>query len=155
MARFPLTRSPYLALALGALTQLLGGNLCIAAPVVITEQQALNFGPIIAYITQNITIAPSDSGAAVFNVSGDAYAPISVEVTNNRINMITGTGNGQTKKILVNQWSYGGNVDGGGVGTLDQFGTLTNIRIGATAAVKSSNLPGPYNGSATVRITYQ
>ncbi|PCJ20801.1 MAG: hypothetical protein COB04_03770 [Gammaproteobacteria bacterium] len=151
----PLIQAVAARVVLCTLATLLWIKISVAASVVITEQQALNFGPIIAYITQDIVIPPTDSGAAVFDITGDAYAQISVDVTNNRVTMTTGTGNGNTKKIVVNQWSYGGNVDSSGLGSLDQFGALTNIRIGATAAVKSSNIPGSYSGSGTVRIIYQ
>ena len=155
MTRVPLNSTLSMQRLCVALISILWTKLSFGAAIAITEQQALNFGPIIAYITQDIVIAPSDSGAAVFDISGDAYTQISIEVTNNRLNMVTGSGNGSSKKILVSQWSYGGTVDSNGLGTLDQFGSLTNIRVGATAAVKVSNIPGPYSASGTVRITYQ
>ncbi|PCI44094.1 MAG: hypothetical protein COB51_10670 [Moraxellaceae bacterium] len=155
MTRAPLNSVLSIQRVCVALISILGIKLSFAAAIAITEQQALNFGPIIAYITQDIVIAAADSDAAVFDISGDAYAQISIEVTNNRINMVTGSGNGSSRKILVNQWSYGGAVDTNGLGTLDQFGSLANIRVGATAAVKASNIPGPYSASGTVRITYQ
>ena len=67
-------------------------ELTLLEPVTVSEVSGLDFGPHVGGTYQNITIAPADGGAAVFNASGSANQPVSLEVLEDSIDLITGDG---------------------------------------------------------------
>lgn len=139
-----------------ALMLLLGRvPLSSAAPVSVTEESPLSFGNVIAGFSQDIVITASDAGAAVFSATGDPNVAVTGQIVEKKTNMYTTGATGQAGRITVDNWSYGGNLASNGSGNFDGAGQLTNMRVGATATVGSSDPEGFYSGSATFRLVYQ
>lgn len=118
----------------------------------ITENAALDFGEEAVGYSGSIVIAPADG--AQFSVSGHPNYQVQASIVESSINMTTGDGVGATKQIPVGSWTFGGNLNGSGLGTLDGSGSLTNMRVGATATVEDTDIAGDYSGSATFRLVY-
>ncbi len=123
-------------------------------PITITEVASLRFPEQIAGSAATVLVRPEDSGAAVFDATGEADRAVTASVLEASIEMITDDGIGAQKRITVDQFAMGGSVDPLGGGAFDAAGTLNNIRVGGTANVNADNIPGDYVGTATFRLVY-
>ena len=124
-------------------------------PITITESQSLSFEPTLSKQAVNVVTAPSDTRAAVFSAQGTANESISASVVETSIVMSKdGTGINANETITVDSFKYGGNLASDGTGSFDSSGSLTNMRVGATAHVQSDDVSGDYIGTATLRVTY-
>ena len=116
-------------------------SIIISAPIAIAEDQGLNFGSFeTSNSAQNIVVEPGDLGSAQFDIAGNEVAA-TWSIAENSIDMISGT-----DTIRVNSFK----VSGGGSGNLPQ----ENVRVGATARIKSKQPPGTYIGTATFNVVY-
>lgn len=113
----------------------------------------LNFGDVMINGAKNVVVSVNSDGVAKFRASGDRNARIIAAVVQKSIKIKSGT-SGPNHEITVDNWSYGGNVNGQGQGRFDVNGNLQNIRVGATAHILANTKYGNYNGSATMRVTY-
>lgn len=116
-------------------------TIVISSSIEISEDNGLTFGNVESLNSaQNIVVEPGDPGSAQFDITGSAGS-VSWSVTENNINMISGSDN-----IMVNSFK----VSGTGNGNLPQ----ENIRVGATAHVGSNQPSGSYIGIATFNVVY-
>lgn len=123
-------------------------------PTTIITVNNLGFEPGIAGISQILVTQPSDFRAAVFEASGEAWGVVTITVVESNIFMTNIDTSSNADKIRVDQFQTGGNLDALGRGVFDQYGTLDDIRVGATAEVTSKLSAGDYRGSATLRLVY-
>jgi len=121
----------------------------------VTTISDLQFPTVVsASSSQTITVLPSDSGAAVFDVSGTPNSIVGVEIAEKSIQATSAGG----KQIKIDSFTYGGSLvpaAKGATGTLDASGNLTNMRIGASASVKNKQESGVYTGTLTLSVIYQ
>lgn len=99
------------------------------------------------------TIAPNDSGAAVFSAAGTPGATATVVVTGSVSLTKAGTGN----TITVSSFTYGGSALNTGSITFPTSvnpGVVNNIRVGANAFFPANSPPGVYTGSGTLTMNY-
>lgn len=140
-------------------TPLYGGD----NEIEIIERSDLRFPTIISNSDNtNVTVAPEDAGAAVFDARGEPYQVVRVTVKHSHTYMDivqqSGSADSGGKRVELIHFSYGGSLTergGGGTGIFDASGNLTNIRIGATAKIPSPVIPGNYRGQIILRIIYQ
>ena len=103
--------------------------------------------------SQTLIILPSDNNAAVFSISnGTPNAVVEVVIQEKSASLQFGN-----KVIRVVDFTYGGSLTSakkGSVGTLDINGSLTNLRVGATASVKNRQAAGVYTSTLTLEVTY-
>lgn len=130
-------------------------TMSLVAPIVITETQALSFSNAGAGSASTVVTAPTDGTAAIFTATGEASTAVTGSVVEASIEMTTGDGVGTTKRITVDTFTTGGDMDVAGSATFDGAGDLTNLRIGATANVQAEDIAGAYTGTATFRLVYQ
>lgn len=128
-------------------------SLSLYAPIAITTVQNLSFGHIPAGSSTEVTVSPDDADAAQFTASGDPSGNVVGSVTDSSITMSNG-GSGSSNQITVDDWTYGGSMSSSGSASFGPDGTLSNLRVGGTANVSSTNEPGDYTGTATFRLTY-
>lgn len=132
----------------------------IQAQLIVRETQALDFGTFVANSRQVVTVRPADSNAAIFSLEGERFAQLSLRVVERKVylnrhpNNDGGQGGPRKNRIVVQRWRYGGDANPSGTATLDQFGKLTNIRVGASATITQRALPGQYSGKATLRVSH-
>jgi|GEM_PF-6839948 len=103
--------------------------------------------------SQRVTVAPDDSGAAIFSATGDPFQTVTVTVRESSGFMVQGA-----EEIKVNKFKYGGSLTKrrkSGIGVFDAAGVLTNMRIGATAKIPRNIPSGFYQGTFTLRIVYR
>lgn len=125
-------------------------TLRLIEPITITEVTSLRFPEQQAGTAQNLTVQPSESGAAQFNSAGEPARPVTASIVESQIVMETTAGD----QITVNNFTYGGQVDPAGNGAFNDSGALNNIRIGATALIEADDKSGLYSGIATFRLVY-
>ncbi|MDF1653478.1 MAG: DUF4402 domain-containing protein [Coxiellaceae bacterium] len=113
----------------------------------------LNFGDVMLNGAKNITVNVNDDGVAKFRATGDRNARIVAKVVQKSIKIKSGT-SGPNHEIVVDNWIYGGNVNGKGMGQFDVNGNIQNIRVGGVAHILANTKYGNYSGSATLRVTY-
>ncbi|MDF1654628.1 MAG: DUF4402 domain-containing protein [Coxiellaceae bacterium] len=113
----------------------------------------LSFGDVLMGGAKNVVVNSSSAGVAKFNASGDRNAHVIANVVEKSIKISNG-GKGAKNEIVVDDWNYGGNVDGAGKGQFNVNGTLSDIRVGGVAHVKADSEYGSYSGTATLRVTY-
>ncbi|MDF1797419.1 MAG: hypothetical protein P1U63_12865 [Coxiellaceae bacterium] len=117
----------------------------------ITVLKGLNFGAYVAGGALQAVVTPSDEGAALFEMHGEANARFQLQVVGNQIQLRNQYSNAPIK---ISNFRFGGNVSVDGKGRLDRFGRLNNVRLGAIAQLTRQAKPGQYNGKSIVRITY-
>ncbi len=125
----------------------------LQTPVVITEVNGLSFVDTTTGSNTTVVTAPGDTLAATFIVRGSPNTPVTGSVVESSIVMTTGTG-GNNEQITVDNFTLGGGLNKKGVAILRPSGSLQNIRVGASAHVKSNNVAGAYLGTATFRLLY-
>lgn len=129
-------------------------KLTLLAPITVTNTSDLDFGTYEGGQNNNITVAAADAGAATFSSTGEASTAVTGVIVESSIEMTTGDGIGTTKRITVDTWTYGGDMDASGVATYDGSGNLSNLRVGGTAHAEVEDIAGNYTGTATFRVTY-
>ena len=115
-------------------------------PIYINKVQDLLFPPTTLTGSDfDLTVLPSDSGAAVFNAQGGNNRNITKSVVESSINAsavgITGT-------ISVNNFVLTGPT------AFDGTGSASGIRVGATVHILAISEDGNYTGTATLRVVY-
>lgn len=128
-------------------------TLTLFSEIKVEKVKDLEFGDVVMGQAKNIVVNDLSDQAAKFRANGDRNARISVKVVEESIKMKTQT-SGPKHEIVVDQWNYGGNVDGNGDGHFDVNGAIQNIRVGGVAHVRADNEYGNYTGTATLRVTY-
>lgn len=129
-------------------------SLRLLQPNTITEIQALEFPLTAIGQNVNVTVAPSDGLAAVFIATGTPDAPIVGSVVEGQIWIDNGISGKSSNKIRVGNFTVGGNLDANGNTVLNASGIANDLRVGATAEIRSNDPPGTYSGTATFRVLY-
>ncbi|MBF0237766.1 MAG: DUF4402 domain-containing protein [SAR324 cluster bacterium] len=134
-------------------------------PLSIEERSDLRFPTVVSNTDNNdIIVDPEDSGAAVFEVKGTPYQEIRVFILNDEtymypVDITQNSSNSSGDSVIkVMRFTYGGSLRDsgkGGEGYLNAQGTMTNMRIGATATLQNSPLPGSYQGQLILRVVYK
>ncbi len=120
----------------------------------LVEQQSLSFADMLAGQASTIKVEPADASAAIFKAMGVPNSDFVAKVVENKIELKTADGNGETKNVTVNGFKTGGSIGPSGKGKFSNLGGANNLRIGATVHVSANDIPGQYLGSATFRINY-
>ena len=116
----------------------------------ITEQSALSFPDTEASASaQNVVIAPTGTGAAVFNIAGEASRPVTASIVQSNLQITNGS-----TTVTIGSFTFGGGLSSSGTGTLNGSGQLTGAGVGATAAIPANPQAGVYSGSLTFRVVY-
>lgn len=123
-------------------------------PITISEVAGLRFPEQVAGTAQAVVVTPDDSGAAVFNATGEASKLVVASVVESSIEMTTDDGVGSAKRITVDNFELGGSVLPDGTGAFNGDGDLNNIRVGGTANIEADDIAGSYSGTATFRLVY-
>ena len=129
-------------------------GMTLYTPFSITENQGLTFADTTIGAKVKVTTTPADTSAAIFFATGEPNRTVIGSIVENRIFMTTGDGNRGRKRIRVNKFKTGGDMNATGIATFNNLGQLNNLRIGATAHVKANNIAGAYSGTATFRLLY-
>lgn len=129
-------------------------TLNLLSPITLDTVRDLDFEATLANQNVDVTTVSADPKAAVFSAKGSANWQVTGTVVENSIEMITGDGSDQTKRITVDSFTYGGDMDSAGLAVFDGSGNLNDLRVGATAHVQSDDIAGRYVGQATFRLTY-
>jgi len=133
---------------------LLTPNLYLSAQT-ISEESPLTFSPVLSQQKpQTVTLSPSDSGAAVFDVLGIPNRRVKVKVSPKKHATLR---NGRSK-AKITDYSFGGSVVDRGdyaIGTLDNSGRLNNIRVGATLRMPAQARSGRYSRILILQVDYK
>ncbi|PCI52281.1 MAG: hypothetical protein COB51_00110 [Moraxellaceae bacterium] len=126
----------------------------IGTSLAIYEQQGLSFGnQLVPAVDTDLVVAPIDSKAAYFNVTGEPNLAVTASIVERKISITNGQA-GKKNKMDVTDFTLGGSVDASGNGSFDNQGLLDNVRVGATTTIASDNNLGVYQGTATLRVVY-
>ncbi len=128
-------------------------SLVLFSEIEVQKITDLNFGDIMLNGAKDVVVGVNDDGVAKFRANGDRNAHIIAGVVQDHIVLKSRT-SGPNHEITVDNWTYGGNVNGKGQGKFDGSGNIQNIRVGATAHLTANTMYGNYSGSATMRVTY-
>ncbi len=128
-------------------------SLVLYSSIKVQKVADLNFGDVLMGGAKNVVVNSSSAGVAKFTASGDRNARVTASVVEKSIKISNG-GKGAKNEIVVDDWNYGGNVDGAGKGQFNVNGTLDDIRVGGVAHVNANSEYGSYSGTATLRVTY-
>ncbi|MDF1795726.1 MAG: hypothetical protein P1U63_04220 [Coxiellaceae bacterium] len=128
-------------------------GLVLFSEIEVQKVTDLDFGDVMLNGAKNVVVNVNDDGVAKFRATGDRNARIMAGVVQKSITLKSGT-SGPNHEIMVDNWIYGGNVDGKGLGHFDVNGNIQNIRVGGVAHIKADTKYGNYSGSATLRVTY-
>ncbi len=116
----------------------------------VTEQTALAFPTTEASTAaQTVVVAPTDSGAATFDIAGESNYAVTASIVESSLTMTN-----QNTSIVVDTFTFGGNLSSTGTGTLSASGGLTGARVGATANIPANPKSGSYSGNLTFRVVY-
>ena len=132
-------------------------NATVLAGLVVTKTSDMTFSPIETTTSaQTQTIAPADSGAAIFTVAGTASQALSVSITGNSTLTCSTAGTCNTETMSVDTFTYGGDASGSGTsGTATLSGAgAASVRVGARLSVAANQLEGTYSGSQTLNVNY-
>lgn len=122
----------------------------------LVEMQALSFEPIVAGFNNSLITHPNGENAALFEATGEPHKEVTIYVVEDEIFMQNkATHRNKSKRISVGEFKTGGALNRKGKGVFDGSGYIRNIRIGATAKVKSTHTDGEYVGRARIRLMYR
>ena len=108
----------------------------------VTMVSNMNFGDQVVGIGVSAVVNPNDAGAAVFDATGlTPGKAVTCTVTTAPINIVI-AGGGATRTIAVNNF-----IISGCTSVVPASGSISGIRVGATATVKNTNLSGQYTAS--------
>ncbi|MGD1524657.1 hypothetical protein [Vibrio harveyi] len=132
-------------------------SLTLLNPIEVQEVRSMNFGIVLGGFDSRVIISPHSPYAAIFKAKGIPYTNVNGSIVE-RETWLTREGikgkAGKNDKILVNNFSFGGDMRPSGQAYFWHNGKLNNLRIGAQAAVSAENSSGIYTGTATFRLTY-
>jgi hypothetical protein len=115
----------------------------LSAQIVVTKVSNMSFGDQVVGTAKIVTIAPTDSGAAVFNATGmTAGHTLTCSVTTNPIN-ITNGGAGASNRVAVNNFQISGCP-----ATVPSTGIVNGIGVGATVTINASTQQGAFTTAA-------
>lgn len=140
--------------ASAAVDESFNATLNLLSPITLETVKDLDFEATLANQNVDVTTVSSDPKAAVFSAKGSANWQVAGGVVESSIEMVTGDGSDQTKRITVDSFTYGGDMDSSGLAVFDGSGNLNDLRVGGTAHVQSDDIAGSYVGQATFRLTY-
>ena len=131
-------------------------TLRILAPIVITEVRALDFGDTEGG-NVDMTVAAADATAAVFSATGQANKFATASVVQSSITLLRsgGTGGNSPDEITVDTFTLGGTGISGSTVDFGAGGSVSDMRVGATAHVLAEDVAGDYSGTATFSLLYQ
>ena len=114
----------------------------------VTLVNNLNFGNQVVGVANTVVVAPTDSGAAVFNATSMTPGKsVTCKIVNSSTTINNG-GNGSKNNITVSNYTISGCTS-----VVPANGQILNIGVGATATITSGDLAGDYTGTNTFRIT--
>lgn len=129
----------------------------VMPPVIFSENQAISFPTAIPGKAATVTISPEDTGAAVFAVTGRPMENLTASIVEERVVLSTGFSRTPARQIVVEGFTLGGDIHAAsstGSARIGQRGTLSDLRLGATARIEAEDQPGVYSGSSTFRVVY-
>ncbi len=126
----------------------------VMPPVTVSESQAISFPTVTSGTAATVTISPTDTGAAVFSVTGRPMENITASIAEEQIVLFSGYGRTPERRIVIEGFTLGGDIDATRSARIGQLGTLDDMRLGATAKIEAENQPGVYSGSSTFRVVY-
>ena len=122
-------------------------SLKLFQPITITKVQDLFFpDTTLTGSAFTVVVLPADSGAASFTAQGGKNRNITKSVVESSINM---SASGVVGNIAVDTFALTGPT------AFDATGSITGIKVGATAHVLAASQDGNYTGTATLRVVYQ
>ncbi len=114
----------------------------------VTLVKNMDFGIKTQGVAATVVVAPTSSGAAVFNASGmTVNKTATCKITTTSVTLSNG-GSGATNQITVNAFTINGCTT-----KVPASGQILNIGVGATATIAANDLEGDYSGTAIFRIT--
>lgn len=120
----------------------------ISAAISVTVVKDLSFGDQVVSFPATIVVGPTDSGAAVFNVSGMTPGKTATCTVSNT--SITNGSGGGNNSITVSNFTINGCSSSGVV--VPPSGTINGIGVGATATITAAKLQGAYTGTGTLHL---
>ena len=125
-------------------------SITVYSPIVITETAPMTFGAVMSTAApQVITVAPTDAGAAAFDIAGQNGLAVTAAIVETAVTL---TGGAST--ITVNNFTYGGSI-AGGTAAFNNQGAIAGAKVGASANVPANPSAGAYTGTLTFRVVYQ
>lgn len=122
----------------------------IVAALNVSESSALTFPTTeSAAQAQQVTVGTTDAGAASFNITGESNAAVTASIVEGSLEMTVGS-----STITVNNFTFGGALNGSGNASLDGSGALNGAKVGATANIPAAAESGEYSGALTFRVVY-
>lgn len=119
--------------------------------VEIIEKKSIYFEGISGY-NQLLNVSPESSYAAIFHIkNGIPNSRIKLEVKERRLFPYGGRRGDNVKMTNV---TFGGSVSSKGYATLDRWGDLYNIRVGAKVKVSKKNKKNLYIGTPKLKLRY-
>jgi len=130
-------------------------SLDMIIPIELSISQNLSFESTFTNKSSSMVTSPNSYRSAVFKASGEPNKKFIASIDASEIYMrLNGVGKAKEEIIVVSDFTFGGDLDKHGIGDFSNNGNLTNLRVGATASVKSYNMPGSYIGSTSLRLIY-
>lgn len=131
-------------------------SLTLCNPIEVHEIRNMDFGTVLGGYDSKLVISPSSSGSAVFKATGIPYSVVTGSVVERQVTLKRSGSTGSTTRdaIVVDNFSFGGDMRNNGNAYFWSNGKLNNLRIGARANINSENSSGKYSGNATFRLTY-
>lgn len=105
---------------------------------------------------QVLTIQPDDSGAAIFSITcGRPYQRFRLKVSNkNKFMFPYPYPSHPSDKVMLFNYRFGGSVTRDGYGILNRYGSLSDIRLGASVKIKSKNQKNFYATRPEIRVEF-
>lgn len=124
-------------------------HLKIVEPIIITNIHMLDFGTITGGRSEQEVIGPDDPNAAVFRATGEPRLTVAASILEKNIDLTNSNGD----KIKVTSFTLGGDLRNDKA-QFNNKGELSDLRVGATAIIKSNSPAGDYYGTATFQLVY-
>lgn len=123
-------------------------SMAVLPPVVVAAEQSIQFPSAKPGRDTSVVVRPGDIGAAVFSATGVPHERVTAILLDDEVVISTHGGGSGVREIVVTGFVIGGEQ------AFDRRGTLSGMRLGATATVKPDNVPGVYHGTSTFRIVH-
>jgi hypothetical protein len=123
----------------------------------LTNTQGLDFGNLALTSSQTpVVIAPTDAGAAIFSAVGTSNDNAVGSVASSTATITcTTAGSCGNDTMSISSFTLGGDMDSAGATNFGSTGKLSNLRIGGTLTIDSTDQAGDYSGTTTFRLAYQ
>ncbi len=128
---------------------------CNGNSIDISNQKGIHFEGVGGF-NQILTIQPNDFGAAIFSIRcGQPYQRFKLKITNEYKFMIPFPFPGNYgDKVKIYDYIFGGSVTRDGYGTLNKYGSLSDIRMGASAKILKNNLYNFYTTKPEIKVEF-